>query len=297
VAWQEWREEFLSYLRQDRGYSPHTIAGYADDLDDFAGFCREQGVDPAFLPRRFLRAYLGYLNDKGYARRTIARRVAALRAFFHYLNRIGIAEEYHGAELRSPKLNRVLPVFLSQDQVEALLKAPDISGPLGLRDAAILETLYATGARVGELVSLDVGDVNLSAGCARVFGKGQRERIVLLGCRAVERLQSYLNKGRPQLVKPGRVETALFLGRTGGRLSDRSVRRLVDKYSAKAALSLRISPHTLRHTFATHLLENGADLRSVQELLGHATLSTTQVYTHVSRRRLYGEYRATHPRA
>lgn len=297
MTWEDWREGFLSYLRHDRGYSPYTVAAYEGDLDHYADFCREKNVDPVFPPQGFLRTYLGHLSERGYARRTIARRLAALRSFFRFLECSGAGGENKAGEVQSPKLERTLPTFLSETQVEALLRAPDTSTARGQRDAAILEFLYASGARVGELVALNLEDLNLDAGCARVLGKGRRERVVLLGPRAVRALSLYLKSGRPKLAKSSRPTRAVFLGRSGGRLTDRSVRRLVEKYSETAALSLHISPHTLRHTFATHLLEHGADLRSVQELLGHASISTTQVYTHVTRRRLYSEYQAAHPRA
>lgn len=296
MSWEKARDEFLGYLEHDRAYSLHTVAAYQDDLEHYAGFCREQGVDPVGPPRGFLRSYLAYLDERGYARRTIARRLTALRSFFRFLDRTGATGRNQAEGLHGPKLGRRLPVFLSEAQVEALLQAPAADTPLGQRDAALLEFLYATGARVGELVALDLPDLNLAAGCARVLGKGRRERIVLLGGRAVAALRLYLAAGRGKLAK-GRAEPAVFLNRSGGRLTDRSVRRVVDKYCQAAAVNLHISPHTLRHTFATHLLENGADLRSVQELLGHASLSTTQIYTHVTRRRLYSEYRAAHPRA
>ncbi|MDK2855144.1 MAG: integrase/recombinase XerC [Bacillota bacterium] len=297
MDWDDWQDEYLGYLAQDRGYSQHTVASYQDDLQDYAAFCREQGVNPVSPPQGFLRAYLANLNERGYARRTIARRLAALRSFFRFLEQATGKSENQAQQIRSPKLGRTLPIFLSEDQVEALLQAPDTRTPLGLRDAALLEVLYATGARVGELVALNLEDVNLAVGCARVLGKGRRERIVLLGGRAVDLLKRYLSAGRPELAKNGAPEPALFLSRLGRRLTVRQVRRLVAKYSEAAALNLHVSPHTLRHTFATHLLEHGADLRSVQELLGHASLSTTQIYTHVTRRRLYSEYRAAHPRA
>ena len=200
-------------------------------------------------------------------------------------------------QLHSPKLKRTLPKFLSEDQVEALLQAPDVKTPQGCRDICILEILYSTGCRVSELVGLDLEDLNLPAGCARVLGKGRRERIVLLGERAIAATEQYLQEGRPKLAKGKTGEQALFLNRFGTRLTDRSVRRLINKHTESAALQLHVSPHTLRHTFATHLLEHGADLRSVQELLGHANLSTTQIYTHVTKRRLYKEYKAAHPRA
>ncbi|NMA55803.1 MAG: tyrosine recombinase [Firmicutes bacterium] len=297
MSWREQTDAFFNYLTDSRGYSTHTKNGYRTDLTHYADFCRRQDVDPMYPPRGFFRGYLSYLAECGYAKRTIARRTAALRSFFRYLARL-TDEENPAERLHSPKLQRTLPNFLSEEQVHALLQAPDIKTPLGLRDAAILELLYSTGCRVSELVALNIEDINLSAGCARVMGKGRRERVVLLGEPAVAVTGQYLESARPRLAQNGPDgQRALFLNRFGTRLTDRSVRRLIDKHARKAALKMHISPHTLRHTFATHLLEHGADLRSVQELLGHASLSTTQIYTHVTRRRLYEEYKSAHPRA
>ncbi|MFY9188736.1 MAG: site-specific tyrosine recombinase/integron integrase [bacterium] len=296
MTWQEKVDSFLGYLTDSRGYSSHTVNSYKGDLAHYTAFCQEQAVDPAFPPRGFLRGYLGYLAERGYARRTVARRVAALRSFFRYQTQL-VGGDNPAEQLHSPKLQRTLPKFLSEAQVEALLQAPDSKTPQGCRDACILEFLYSTGCRVSELVGLNVEDVNLTAGCARVVGKGRRERVVLLGHPAMAAVKRYLQSGRPRLTQGNTAERALFLNRFGTRLTDRSVRRLINKHTEAAALHLHISPHTLRHTFATHLLEHGADLRSVQELLGHANLSTTQVYTHVTRRRLYQEYKAAHPRA
>lgn len=296
MTWQEKVDLFLTYLSDGRGYSLHTVASYRGDLDHYAAFCQEQDVDPASPPRGFLRGYLGYLTERGYARRTVARRVAALRSFFGYQTQHNGGDN-PAEQLHCPKLQRTLPKFLSEEQVEALLQAPDVKTPQGCRDVCILELLYSTGCRVSELVGLNLEDLNLSAGCARVLGKGRRERIVLLGERAIVVVKQYLQEGRSKLIQGKTGERALFLNRFGNRLTDRSVRRLIDKHTEAAALHLHVSPHTLRHTFATHLLEHGADLRSVQELLGHANLSTTQIYTHVTKRRLYQEYRAAHPRA
>jgi integrase/recombinase XerC len=296
VIWQEKVDGFLKCLRDNRGYSPHTVAAYKGDLAHYAEFCQQQDEDPAVPSRDFLSRYLGFLVQCGYGRRTIARRIAALRAFFSYHTEQSGANN-PAERLHSPKLPHNLPNFLSEQQVEALIGAPDTKTPQGTRDACILEMLYSTGCRVSELVGLNVEDLNLTAGWAWVLGKGRRERVVLLGDRALQAVERYLNLGRPHYFCEKKAEKALFLNRFGGRLTDRSVRRVVNKYTQKAALHLDISPHTLRHTFATHLLENGADLRSVQELLGHANLSTTQVYTHVTRRRLYLEYLRAHPRA
>ena len=210
MIWQEKVDVFLGYLSDSRGYSPHTVAGYEGDLAHYAAFCQEQSVDPAFPPRGFLRGYLGYLAQRGYGRRTIARRVAALRAFFRYqAQKNGV--DNPAEQLHSPKLQRTLPKFLSEEQVEALIQAPDTKTPQGCRDACMLELLYSTGCRVSELVGLNLEDLNLSAGCARVLGKGRRERVVLLGERALVSLERYLDKGRPYFLQGKTAERALFL--------------------------------------------------------------------------------------
>jgi integrase/recombinase XerC len=245
----------------------------------------------------FLRSYLASLStEKGLARSSIARKAASLRAFFRYLARRGIIGHSPAQNLETPRRKAPLPKFLSEDAVSLLLRAPDTSRPDGLRDRAILETLYASGVRGGELAALDLPDILREEGDAEAAlrirrGKGDKERLALLGKAAVAALDSYLESGRPVLLANGtRATDALFLNKFGGRLSDRGVRRLFDKYCTAVASAHKITPHTLRHSFATHLLDNGADLRVVQELLGHSDLSTTQIYTHVTTTRLKKAY-------
>ncbi len=293
------RDAFLHHLEAVKGASPHTVKAYAEDLDQFAAFAETQGVtdiraaDPALL-----RSFLAHLESLGLARASRARKTASLRSFFAYLARQSFLPRSPAVGLRTVKTERRLPKFLRSDEIESLLAAPDAATALGLRDRALLETLYASGMRAGELVTLDVADVNYDEGVIRVIGKGDKERVTLLGRQAVFALERYVRKGRPELVlKADKDSGALFVNRYGGRLSDRGVRKLFDRYCAAASTHLKITPHVLRHTFATHLLSNGADLRLIQELLGHASVATTQMYTHVTTERLQEVYAQAHPRA
>ncbi len=296
-------DAFLTALEGERGVSIHTLVGYRRDLRHFARFLAAERIRawPAVTPR-VARRYLATL-DRSYARSSIARRFSALRTFFKYLYREGRVGSNPLVLVRTPRPSHRLPKFLTPDEVAAILGAPDVGSPLGLRDRALLEVLYATGLRVGELVSLRLADLTLRPGSGQVWGdelkvmgKGHKERIVLLTRAAQDALARYLEEGRPHLAgprDPGRV----LLNARGGPLTDRGVRLVVDRHVRKAAFDRRIGPHVLRHTFATHLLDGGADLRSVQELLGHATLATTQIYTHVSRDWLKRVYDKAHPRA
>jgi len=293
-------DEFLEYRRVARNSAPHTLRAYAADLAQFAAFLDERGIaTPDRVDLSVLRAFLASLQPQQYARTTLARKQAALRAFFRWARRSGRIATDPTRGLLTPRPERRLPRFLRPEEVEALLSAPDAS-PAGLRDRALLELLYASGLRAGEVVRLEVGDLDLTAEEVRVrHGKGRKERVALLGRAAVEALIDYLHRGRPALAARARrgESRALLLNKYGERLSDRGVRRTFDKYVNVVGARLKITPHVLRHTFATHLLENGADLRAVQELLGHAHLATTQVYTHVTTQRLKTVYDATHPRA
>ncbi|MFY9186859.1 MAG: tyrosine recombinase XerC [Bacillota bacterium] len=293
---------FLGYLSLEKGYSSNTINAYANDLRTFADFVEDMygdDVNPGLgnITGREIRAYLAHLQKANYSRQTIARRLAALRAFFSYLCSKGIISQNPAKGVRTPKERRRIPPFLREDEVTSLLEAPSGDTPLGLRDRAILETLYAAGLRVGELVGLDLDSVDLATGYVRAYGKGSKERIVPLGKKAVSALAKYLERGRPKLALKGKEPKALFLNRNGTRLSARAVQIMVNKYIDKASINKEISPHALRHSFATHLLDRGADLRAVQELLGHATISTTQLYTHMTRKRLRVVYDRAHPRA
>jgi len=286
---------FLAALEGERGVSPHTLAAYRRDVGRFVRFLRQEGVpswDAVTAP--VARRYVASL-DRRLARSAIARNLSALRTFFRFLYREGKVSRNPLALIAAPKQLPRLPNVLTPDEIASVLGAPDTSTTLGLRDRALLEILYATGLRVGELVSLRLSDLTL-ADELRVLGKGRRERIVLVGSAAQQAVAQYLEDGRPHLVR-GRDSGRVFLNNRGGALTDRGVRVVIDRCLRRAALARRISPHTLRHTFATHLLDGGADLRSVQELLGHVNLSTTQIYTHVSRDWLKRVYDKAHPRA
>ncbi len=283
-------EEYLQALDVGRGYSPHTIAAYHQDLEQFAAFLEEEGRSWLQVDRPAVRRFLARLQERGLAPATIARKVAVLRSFYGYLVRREILPTHPLRALGTPKVPSRLPRFLTVEEMVALLMAPDLRTPQGLRDRAILELLYASGLRVGELVALNLGDVDWGRREVHVRGKGGRERLALLGRPALRALRAYVLQGRPLLAGKSPHTDALFLNRWGKRLSDRSVRTLVSEYARQVGLE-DVTPHTLRHTFATHLLEGGADLRIVQELLGHARLTTTQRYTHVSQthlREVYG---------
>ncbi len=271
-----------------RGASPHTLRAYRQDLGQVAAFLRGEELTPLRL-----RAYLAKLQQEGRARRTIARALSALKALARMHRRAQESAPEWLFTMRGPRLEKRLPQFFSVEETERLLARPDAGTPLGLRDRALLELLYASGLRVSEACGLDVGDLSLSSGEVRVLGKGGRERIVPFGRVAQRTIAAYLEYGRPRIA---RSLPALFLNSRGGRLSTRSVRRILAAYEVQAGLPRR-GPHSLRHTFATHLLEGGADLRSVQELLGHRSLSSTQIYTHVQAGRMRVVYRRSHPRA
>jgi tyrosine recombinase XerC len=293
-------DEFLEYRRTARNSADHTLRAYAADLAQFGAYLQSQGIsglERVDLP--VLRGFLRSLQNHEYTKATLARKQAALRALFRWARRVGRAISDPTRGLRSPRQEHRLPRFLRSEEIEGLMNAPDQS-PAGLRDRALLELLYASGLRACEVVRLDVSDVFLEEGEIRVRqGKGRKERVALMGRTAVEALQDYLSRGRPALAARARrgEGRALLLNKYGERLSDRGIRRTFDKYAAQASARLKITPHVLRHTFATHLLENGADLRAVQELLGHASIATTQIYTHVTTERMKAVYDAAHPRA
>ena len=291
-------EQFSEFLRGVRRLSEHTIRAYSRDLSEFAEFLEKNGLKEWREVNRFIfRAFLNTLYQKGNRPSTIRRKASSLRSFFRYLLSRGTIEKNPLEDISLPKLNHTLPAFLSIEEVFSLLEAPNPKTPLGARDKALLELLYATGIRVSELVSLDLANLE-PWGFIRVFGKRRKERIIPVGKSALQALETYL-LFRSALLKPWSSHDsrkALFLNAKGSRLTDRSVRRIVDKYAKKSGIRLHISPHALRHSFATHLLEGGADLRGIQELLGHASLSTTQRYTHINISDLLRVHRKAHPR-
>jgi len=297
-------DSFMVYLEGERNYSFRTLESYRRDLfDGLDFFCqvlnkKDTDLKPEEINYILLRQYLGQLRARGLSRATMARRLAAWRTFYRFLCREGLSEANPAQRLSLPKQGRKLPGFLYVDEVRLLLEMPARDKPLGIRDRAIFEVLYATGIRVSELVALNLPDVDFDAQTLKVTGKGNKERIVPFGSYARDALKAYLTKARYKLTsRGGNNREALFLNYRGGRLTARGVRIILSGYIQKLRREKGISPHTLRHSFATHLLDNGADLRAVQELLGHARLSTTQIYTHVTREKLREEYKKAHPRA
>jgi len=292
--------EFLQHLALEKNASAHTVKSYREDLAQAVKFFQERSPDrqPAItdLATRSLRAYLVWLHGQGYAKTTIARRLAAVRSWCRFLCQRGKLETNPADGLRSPRPDKKLPHFLAEDAMARLLEAPADS-PMELRDRAILETLYSAGLRVSELTGLNVEDLDLDTGIAAVRGKGKRERLALLGTKALTAVKEWLAVRLQALTDRGKASRAVFLNRHGTRLTSRSVGRLLEKYLAIAGLDPQASPHSLRHSFATHLLDRGADIRSVQELLGHRSLATTQIYTHVTTHRLHDSYQKAHPRA
>jgi len=300
---------FLRSLAAERGCSPFTVKSYREDLLQLEEFLSSAGCHgPSDATSVILRRFASGLHAAGYAASTVARKLASMRSFFAYCQREGWITVNPGKPLRSPKRGRTLPRFLTGDEIARLLAAPRPGAPGGLRDHAILELMYSAGVRVRELVDLDESDLDLASGTVRVRGKGRRERLGIVGSHARKALQAWLAaraRARPTTrpaVRPAAGATResrrpLFTNKLGGRLSVRGVARLLEKHLAAAGLTRRASPHTLRHSFATHLLDAGADIRSVQELLGHKSLVTTQVYTHVTTSRLLEAFERAHPRA
>lgn len=295
AVWAAAMAEYLEILRVERGLAAHTLEAYRRDLGDFAVFAVGHGADPGAVTRSLVMAYLQRLHEAGRARATVARRLAALRGFFAYLVREGRIARDPVEGMTSPRAGRPLPRVMSVEEVERLLGLPRPASPAGLRDRAMLELLYAAGLRVSELVGLDLDDLLLDHGLVRCRGKGGKERVVPVGAPAVEAVRVYLERGRPRLCRRP-DQRALFLNHRGGRLSRQWVWRLLRRAARQAGVSRAVSPHTLRHSFATHLLAGGADLRAVQELLGHASITTTQIYTHLTRHHLLEAYLRAHPR-
>jgi tyrosine recombinase XerC len=300
---QEVFTRYINYLEAEKNASPYTVRNYTTDLlgskniKGFFTFIYEKGVKTLDgADRHLMRAYMAYLLDQGIVKASIARRLSAIRSFYRYLVREEILAVNPVQETSSPKLDKRLPELLTPDEISRLLAAPDPSTPRGQRDRAFLELLYASGLRVSELSGLSVRQIDMGAREIRVIGKGQKERIVLMGEPAAVALATYLNDGRLRLVV-GRRNDAVFVNYKGGRLTERSVQAILSRYARKVGIDSNVHPHVLRHTFATHMLDGGADLRVVQELLGHSSLSTTQIYTHVSKAQAKKVYLAAHPMA
>lgn len=289
-------ERFLERLEVERNVSANTLRAYRSDLEQLLAFADRDGRSVQEIDHRFLRRYLAYLQTSHRSRRTIARKLSAARTFYRFLVLSGETEVNPAALLTAPASERRLPKVASVETVRELLAAPETSTPLGQRDRAILEVLYGGGLRVGELVGLDLDNLNLSGGEARVMGKGSKERVVLIGSEAVEAVATYLGDGRMRLSRRD-TDQAVFLNRYGDRLSTNAVRDRMRKYVSAVCAGRGLTPHVLRHSFATHMLENGADLRAVQELLGHVDLSSTQIYTHLGTVRLKQIHAKSHPRA
>ncbi|NTW29115.1 MAG: site-specific tyrosine recombinase XerD [Coriobacteriia bacterium] len=292
--------EYLGYLSVERGASRHTLSAYKHDLGEYCVFLESRGIsDASVITRDDVTAFVAALRARGLAPSSIERKVAALKGFHKFLVRDGVTENHPTARLPLPKVPDQLPCVVSIEEIDRLLAQPFPDTPIGLRDRAILELLYGCGLRVSELTGLGLTDMDLAEGAIRVFGKGQKERLVPIGGMAAHAMQGYLTHGRPHLHSKrsigGADPSAVFVNSKGGRITRQAIYALVRKYGRRVELTLH--PHTLRHSFATHLLEGGADLRAVQEMLGHADISTTQVYTHVDGRHIREEYLTTHPRA
>jgi tyrosine recombinase XerC len=294
---EELFQKYIKYLEVERGISAYTVRNYTTDIRGFLDFLTGNKVTSLDkVDRSLMRRYLGSLQEQGIVRGSISRKLSALRSFYRYLMRENLVNAEPLSSLSAPKLEQRLPTFLTEDEVVRLVEAPDTRTPNGMRDRAILELLYAAGLRLSEMVDLNVGDVDLNARQIRAWGKGSKERMVLMGRPAAEALNRYVKNGRGKLM--GRKKTpALFLNRFGNRIARRRIEYIIKKYALQAGLDMRVYTHMLRHTFATHMLDGGADLRAVQELLGHARLATTQVYTHVSQNQIRRTYLAAHPRS
>ena len=292
-------QDFLSHIELERGYSDNTLAAYRNDLSQFLAFLalREAVASWSDVSKDVVVAYILHLRDREYSSATVARKVAAVKSFFHFLVAEGDVREDPTEALDSPRVKKRLPRTLSREDVDRLLAAPHAAaGPKALRDAALLETLYATGMRVSELVALNVDDVNTASATVRCFGKGGKERIIPMYERAVISLRAYMDEGRVAYLRSPH-DKALFLNARGTRLTRQGLWLIIKEYVARSDIEAEVTPHTLRHSFATHLLDGGAGLREVQQLLGHSNVSTTQIYTQVSGSHLRDAYDKAHPRA
>ncbi len=281
-------EKYIRYLEIEKNSSVHTLTNYRKDLDEFKKFLGEAGIES--VDYLTLRKFLSALRERNLKSRSIARKLSCLRSFFKFLNREGFLHSDPTRVISSPKQERHLPIFLTEGEVTKLVESPDPKEPWGLRDRAILETFYSTGMRVSEIKNLNLEHIDFFSQAVKVMGKGKKERLAPIGDRALSAIREYIKQRKQE-------QQAVFLNKNGTRLTERGLRVILDKYIRRTALRENISPHSLRHSFATHLLDRGADLRSVQELLGHANLSTTQIYTHLTAEKLKSIYEKAHPRA
>lgn len=292
---QEVFKSYIAYLEAEKNASAYTVRNYTNDLLEFFNFVRDKGIESLKdVNKHTLRGYLSHLMEQGRAKSSIARRLSAIRSFYRYLLREEMIMVSPAATTASPKLDKRLPSFLTVEEAKRLVESPDLSKPQGQRDRALLELLYASGLRISELVNMNVEQVDLTTKEIRVWGKGAKERVVLIGAPAARALSAYISQGRRELLG-GKSNDALFVNRYGGRLPARRVQKILAKYAR--TIDKKVHPHMLRHTFATHLLDGGADLKVVQELLGHADLSSTQIYTHVTQSRARKTYLSAHPMA
>jgi integrase/recombinase XerD len=297
TTWEKLLNEFLIYIKVEKGLSPRTVEAYGRDMRRWVEFISRQGRrSPNEVKREEITSFLEELRRQGLSSRSVARVTASFRGFSRFLIEEGISDQLPVSDLPSPRHVQKLPRVLSQEDVGMLLDQPILEDPRGLRDKAILETLYGTGIRISEMTGLDLEDMDLRERELRVLGKGARERVVPIGDAAAQALSNYVNLARPHFVKDTRTR-AIFLNQRGGRLTRQGAWEMVKKYAGRVGLKDKMTPHTLRHSCATHLLENGADLRYIQELLGHASISTTQIYTHVSKARIRNTYLEAHPHA
>ncbi len=283
------KDNFLNYIK-NKNYSNYTINSYNKDLDNFYVYLNQNNTEIKKVNYKFLRGYLTVLYDKKYSKKTIARNISTLKSFFKYLKKENIIKSNPMNLIKTPKIDKKLPKFLNYDDLEKILSIPDTTTFLGKRNALILELLYSTGVRVSELVNIKLNDIDLSEEKILILGKGNKERYVLFGRKAKEKILDYLKEKMDD-------SPYLIVNRYGNKISDRGIRKILDSIILEASLSYKISPHTLRHTFATHMLDSGADIEIVRELLGHESLSTTQIYTHVTSESLKRVYSETHPRA
>jgi integrase/recombinase XerD len=292
-------KDFLHFLLVEKGLANNTIVSYKRDLNSYWSYLKnvERMTNLNDVKRTQIIHFLGHLREHGKSAKTLARHTASIRSFHQFLIREKITEHDPTVHIESPQFERTLPKVLSMDEVEALLESPKLNNHFGYRDKAMIEVLYATGMRVSELIGLNTGDIHLSMGFVRCIGKGNKERIIPIGSTAEAVLKDYLEKARYKFISGKRREEALFLNHHGKRLTRQGFWKILKKLVSEAGIQKELTPHTLRHSFATHLLENGADLRAVQEMLGHADISTTQIYTHVTKTRLKEVYTKFHPRA